>query len=201
MLSFTSSLIVLFVASMQATTMAFAPMPVSNRSNNGAMDRNRGVGSELFVSTVQAPTTTTSVIEPITVEPVTEVIGTRPRIQEINSAEEMKVFLQEGQEDEEERLAIIKFHASWCKSCQKFGHQFKGIAREIGDLEEVTLNDDDEEEATIIQQGELRMGEIEYGANSDLCKSLGVTKLPAVQVYSSKRELPDVGKQGSTYEQ
>ena len=35
------------------------------------------------------------------------------------------------------------------------------------------------------------MGEIEYGANSNLCKSLGVTKLPAVQVYSSKGKLVD----------
>ena len=94
---------------MYATASAFAPMPVSNRSNNGAMDRNRN--SELF-STVQAAPTSPS----ITIEPVTEeVIGTRPRILTINSAEDFKAFLEEGQNDEEERLAVLKFGASWCK--------------------------------------------------------------------------------------
>jgi thioredoxin-like negative regulator of GroEL len=93
-------------------------------------------------------------------------------------------------------LRYHRFYADWCKSCQKFGQQFHRIGREIGDLEEVTLNDNDDEEAAIVRQGEIRMGEIEWGANSDLCKALGVTKLPAVHIYSSKGRLVDAFRCG-----
>jgi hypothetical protein len=48
----------------------------------------------------------------------------------------------------------------------------------------------------VIREGELRMGEIEYGSNADLCKSLGVTKLPAVHIYSSKGKLVDAFRCG-----
>jgi hypothetical protein len=54
-------------------------------------------------------TTKTSSPTTITVEPVgDEVIGTRPRIVSINSAEDYLNFLQEGENDEEERLAVVK---------------------------------------------------------------------------------------------
>ncbi|KAL3909748.1 MAG: hypothetical protein SGILL_007963 [Bacillariaceae sp.] len=148
-------------------------------------------------ATVQAPSAPSS----ITVEPVTEdeIIGTRPQLVNIESAEDFKAFLEEGQDDPEERIAVLKFYAPWCKLCQRFGEQYKRIAREIGDLEEVALNDETgEEEASVIRTGELRMGEVDYSANSELCKSLGVTKLPAVQVYSSKGRLVDSMRCGPT---
>jgi thiol-disulfide isomerase/thioredoxin len=182
---------------MQATSEAFAPLG----SNNGAMEKNRN-SAPLF-STVQVSTASSSSSGPsITIQPVTipqedEVIGTRPRIVSIESAEDFKAFLEEGHDDEEERLTVLKFHANWCKLCQRFGEQYKRIGREIGDLEEVTLNDDDEEAASVVRKGEIRMGEIEYGANADLCKSLGVTKLPAVHIYSSKGRLVDAIRCGA----
>jgi thioredoxin-like negative regulator of GroEL len=91
-----------------------------------------------------------------------------------------------------------RFYANWCKQCQKFGEQYKRIAREIGDLEEVTSTSlvEDDEDTSIVRQGDLRMAEIEYGSNPELCKSLGVTKLPAVHIYSSKGKLVDAFRCG-----
>lgn len=40
------------------------------------------------------------------------------------------------------------------------------------------------------------MGEIEWSSNSELCKSLGITKLPAVHIYSSKGRLVDAFRCG-----
>ena len=59
--------------------------------------------------------------------------------------------------------------------------QFKRIGKEIGDV--VACNSDGSEE-TLVQEGDIRLAEIEYGANTELCKSLGIKKLPSVHFYS-----------------
>ena len=58
--------------------------------------------------------------------------------------------------------------------------QYERIGKNIGDL--VMVNEDGTE--TIVKEGEIRMAEIEYGANRELCKSLGVKKVPSVHFYS-----------------
>jgi hypothetical protein len=58
--------------------------------------------------------------------------------------------------------------------------QYERIGREIGEL--VVKNKDGTE--TVVREGEIRMAEIEYGANQELCRSLGVKKLPSVHFYS-----------------
>lgn len=58
--------------------------------------------------------------------------------------------------------------------------QYNRIGKEIGDLN--ARNKDGSE--TIVREGEVRMAEMEYGANIDLCKRLGVKKLPSVHFYS-----------------
>lgn len=40
---------------------------------------------------------------------------------------------------------------------------------------------------TVVREGEIRLAEMDYGANKELCKSLGVTKLPSVHFYSKGR--------------
>lgn len=60
--------------------------------------------------------------------------------------------------------AVIVFHASWCKACQRFGQNFDRLARR--DL----LSD-------------ARYASVEYGANSKLCKALGVKQLPKCHIY------------------
>ncbi|KAG7336494.1 thioredoxin [Nitzschia inconspicua] len=187
-----------------STTEAFSMLPFKKNNISSSetsswvlstkQSRNRSF--DLFATAL--PDAPSSSPPSITIHPVTDdqVIGTRPKIVSIESAEDYLNFLKEGENDPEERLAVVKFYADWCKSCQKFGQQFTRIGREIGDLEEVILNQDDDEEASIVRKGEIRMGEIEWSGNSDLCKALGVTKLPAVHIYSSKGRLVDAFRCG-----
>ena len=58
--------------------------------------------------------------------------------------------------------------------------QYERIGKNIGDL--VVVDEDGSE--TLVKEGEIRMAEIEYGANRKLCKSLGVKKVPSVHFYS-----------------
>ena len=79
----------------------------------------------------------------------------------------------------------LRFYAPNCKSCQKFGVQFNRIGKEIGDL---TANaKDGSETGTVLRKGDIRLAEMEYGPNKELCKRLGVTKLPSVHFYSKRR--------------
>mmetsp|Transcript_28057 Transcript_28057/g.46441 ORF Transcript_28057/g.46441 Transcript_28057/m.46441 type:complete len:277 (+) Transcript_28057:201-1031(+) len=193
-------------AAWMTATEAFSVVPKNNSQNNinslskgsfssPVSSRHQVQLQSTVLSTTPSTTsssTTTTTTTKRKVSDQDQVIGTRPRIVSIESAEDYKAFLEGDGDDEEERLCIVKFYASWCKSCQKFGEQYKRIAREIGDLEEVTMSgSSDDEVASVVREGEIRMGEIEYGSNTELCKSLGVTKLPTVHIYSSKGKLVD----------
>jgi hypothetical protein len=61
--------------------------------------------------------------------------------------------------------------------------QYSRIGKEIGDL--AIRNEDGSE--TVVHEGEIHMAEMEYGSNKELCKSLGVTKLPSVHFYSKEK--------------
>jgi thioredoxin-like negative regulator of GroEL len=80
---------------------------------------------------------------------------------------------------------LPRIHASWCKSCKLFGKQYERIGREIGDLESVN------DSSTIVREGEIRLAQIEFGKNTALCKSLGVTKVPSIQFYSQDKKVDD----------
>lgn len=62
--------------------------------------------------------------------------------------------------------------------------QYERIAGEVADL--VT---DEGGVETFVDEGDMRMAEIEYGAHKDLCKSLGIKKVPSVHFYSSGKKV------------
>ncbi|EJK49258.1 hypothetical protein THAOC_31889, partial [Thalassiosira oceanica] len=95
----------------------------------------------------------------------------RPDILSIRSEGEYADFLGSEADD---RICVIKFYASWCKSCAKFGVKYKRLARERGD---VAVADE------IVRAGEARFAEVEYTANARLCKSLKVKRLPSVHFH------------------
>lgn len=94
------------------------------------------------------------------------------KITTIESRDDLFDFLAE-----DERLCVVKFYASWCKSCAKFGIKYKQLARNHGDLFDDKGNE--------IRKGNVRFAEIEYGKNVQLCKSFGIKKLPFVQIYKA----------------
>jgi thioredoxin-like negative regulator of GroEL len=65
------------------------------------------------------------------------------------------------------------------------GMHYKRIGREIGDL--VATNRDGTE--SVVREGEIRLAEMEYGANRELCKRLGVKKLPSIHFYSEGKKV------------
>lgn len=67
--------------------------------------------------------------------------------------------------------------------------QFERIGKEIGEL--TTRNRDGTD--TVVRDGEIRLAEIEYGANKELCKSLGIKKLPTVHFYSQGKLVEGFG--------
>lgn len=79
--------------------------------------------------------------------------------------------------------SLYRIHASWCKSCKLFGNQYERIGREIGDLVDINNN------STITRKGEIRLAEIEYGKNAELCKSLEVKKVPSIFFYYDRKKL------------
>ena len=99
--------------------------------------------------------------------------NTVPKIETINGLTEFLDLIAKP----DDRILVIEFYASWCKSCHKFGMKFKQLARTHGDLID--------ENGNIVEEGKVRFAQIEYGANSRLCKTFGIKKLPFVQIYKA----------------
>ena len=75
----------------------------------------------------------------------------------------------------------IRFHAAWCKSCQKFGHKFQGLANQKTDW----VDSDNQ----IVKEGPVRFGSIEFGANTGMCRNLKIKRLPTVHFYQNGEQL------------
>jgi len=99
----------------------------------------------------------------------------RPNIVVLKTHEDYVNFLEE-----DDRLCVVKFYATWCKSCQKFGVKYRHLAFEEGDR---VVG----KEGTIIHSGKVRFAEIEYAASAKLCKLLEVKKLPTVHMYRKRK--------------
>lgn len=41
----------------------------------------------------------------------------------------------------------------------------------------------------VVDQGDIRFAEIEYGANTEFCQELGITKLPTVNIYANGEKI------------
>jgi thioredoxin 1 len=98
----------------------------------------------------------------------------RPKIVKIQTHQEYLNFLEE-----DDRLCVVKFYASWCKSCKRFGISYRQLAFEAGD--HIAGGGNDEEE--VLHSGKVRFAEVEYSQNARLCKSLKIKKLPTVHYY------------------
>lgn len=71
-----------------------------------------------------------------------------------------------------------------CKSCQKFNLHFAKLASQYADW--VSAVDDNKEQEKLVKRNPVRIAEVEWGANVDLCKALGVEKLPSVHFYADR---------------
>jgi thiol-disulfide isomerase/thioredoxin len=114
-----------------------------------------------------------------------------PLVTRIDSEQAFQEYLQAP----DDRITVVSFHAAWCKSCQKFGRLYQklandradwvaGDAKRIRKIDKNKMSDDD-----ILERGAVRLASIEWKANTELCRSLGVTRLPSVHYYQNGRKL------------
>jgi len=90
----------------------------------------------------------------------------------ISSISEFLDFVNSDKDDVqgEKQLCVIKYHAHWCQVCHRVGIKYKKLALDFNQKKEE-------------YQGRVRFGDVEVGANMELCKRLGVKKFPFVEIY------------------
>lgn len=88
------------------------------------------------------------------------------------------------------RLTRFRFRANRCKSCQKFNLLFGKISAQYADWEK---------QGQLVKEGKVRIAEVEWGANTQLCKSLGVKKLPSLYFYSGGMKISSLAAGPSTF--
>jgi thioredoxin-like negative regulator of GroEL len=113
-----------------------------------------------------------------------------PVITHIESPEAFQEYLQAP----DDRITVVSFHAAWCKSCQKFGRLYQKLARDradwvAGDAKAIKNNKNKNADGDILEAGAIRLASIEWKANTELCRSLGVSRLPSVHYYQNGRKL------------
>lgn len=139
--------------------------------------------SSSSVATASVATTTTSPPSPVNTPSKRHAANTHPLITEINSSEELQAYLQA----DPERITVIKFHAVWCKSCQKFGLLYHKMAAQHSDwVQKKRLGKSSVE---VKETGASRFASIEWAANTEQCRSLGIKKLPTVHFYRGTTKL------------
>jgi len=103
-----------------------------------------------------------------------EITYKSPKIIKIESSEDYMNFLKE-----DDRICVIKFYAPWCKSCQKMGVKFRNMAKKEGDIISTKSHE-------LIKTGRVRFAEIEFSSNAPLCRSLGIKRLPYVNLHKGE---------------
>jgi len=61
-----------------------------------------------------------------------------------------------------DKIIIIKFFAQWCRACKAIDPKYKKVAKEFPNI---------------------KFCEIEFEANKELCRQLGISVLPSLQFY------------------
>lgn len=115
--------------------------------------------------------------------------GVVPDVREIRTNDDFLEFLEQ-----DERLCLVKFHALWCKNCQKFNIHFDKFAKERSDWINKATGE-------VVRQNDLRMASVEHSVARKLCESLGVEKLPCVFLYCKGRKLTEVSVGASKFDQ
>lgn len=115
----------------------------------------------------------------------------RPPSQQQSSISGPKIFSIQQPQDlldfviDDERLSVIKVHASWCKTCQIFDLRYRKLAMQYGDTTATTTPTS---EGGVLR-GKVRFAEMQYDnpANTEMCELLNATKLPYMMLYKGTK--------------
>jgi thiol-disulfide isomerase/thioredoxin len=115
----------------------------------------------------------------------------RPPSQQQSSISGPKIFSIQQPQDlldfviDDERLSVIKVHASWCKTCQIFDLRYRKLAMQYGDTTATTTPTSEDG----VLRGKVRFAEMQYDnpANTEMCELLNATKLPYMMLYKGTK--------------
>lgn len=84
---------------------------------------------------------------------------------------------------EDDRLAVVKVYASWCKTCRQFDLRYRKLAATLGDAYDAETGTD------VVRRGRVRFAEIRYddADNAELCRLLGADGFPYLLLYKGRR--------------
>jgi thiol-disulfide isomerase/thioredoxin len=102
--------------------------------------------------------------------------GATPLIRELDGFADYLEFLTPPSSLSDDRLSIVIFYASWCKSCHKVLQQYKKLAMQFADYYHA-------DSKKTLRHGSLRLAQLEHGKHTALCQQLGIVKLPTVHIY------------------
>lgn len=85
---------------------------------------------------------------------------------------DMESFLHEKNDD---RLVVVKYYASWCRTCAKVSRKLDLLAAQHADW--VSSSDG----SSVTKQGNVRIATVEYMAGRELCA--GIDKLPTIRMF------------------
>lgn len=119
----------------------------------------------------------------------------RPPSQQQSSSSGPKIFSIQQPQDlldfviEDERLSVIKVHASWCKTCQIFDLRYRKLAMQRGDYSTATTPTTTTTTEGGVRRGKVRFAEMQYDnpANTEMCELLNATKLPYMLLYKGTK--------------
>lgn len=89
------------------------------------------------------------------------------------------------------RYTVVKFHASWCKTCAKFGLKYDKLVSQHSDWvvrppKNVQQAQFDEDSLSVHRQGDLRFASVDYSSNPEIFEALNVKRLPTVHIYDPR---------------
>jgi thiol-disulfide isomerase/thioredoxin len=93
----------------------------------------------------------------------------------ITSIPQFIQFVTQDKDDDQKQLCVIQYHARWCKVCRLVATKYKQIVSDYSSI----ITDDN----TSITQPMVRFADVEVGQNSQLCKTLGITLFPYIEIY------------------
>jgi len=115
----------------------------------------------------------------------TKKINIRDSITTLTGVDEFLDFLSDENNDEgnsngDAQVAVVRFHADWCKSCRRLNPRYERIVKQYHNSDSSSPSSS----VSSSSSSSFKFADVDYGKNTALCKTMNIDKLPSVHIYS-----------------